>query len=39
VLDRTTLILDIFAGARDTRGKLQIELAQLQHLLPRLTRY
>jgi len=40
VLDRTTLILDIFARrARTREGKLQIELAQLQHLLPRLTRY
>ena len=40
VLDRTALILDIFARrARTREGKLQIELAQLQHLLPRLTRY
>ena len=40
VLDRTALILDIFAQrARTREGKLQIELAQLQHLLPRLTRY
>ena len=40
VLDRTSLILDIFAQrARTKEGKLQIELAQLQHLLPRLTRY
>src|SRR5271165_6343151 len=39
VLDRTSLILDIFAQrARTKEGKLQIELAQLQHLLPRLTR-
>jgi GTPase len=38
VLDRTSLILDIFAQRAHTReGKLQIELAQLQHLLPRLT--
>ena len=38
VLDRTALILDIFAQrARTKEGKLQIELAQLQHLLPRLT--
>src|SRR5204862_7733737 len=38
VLDRTQLILDIFAQrARTREGKLQIELAQLQHLLPRLT--
>ena len=40
VLDRTVLILDIFAHrARTREGKLQVELAQLQHLLPRLTRY
>ena len=40
VLDRTTLILDIFAQrARTREGKLQVELAQLQYLLPRLTRY
>lgn len=40
VLDRTSLILDIFAQrARTREGKLQVELAQLQHLLPRLTRY
>jgi GTP-binding protein HflX len=40
VLDRTALILDIFAArARSREGKLQIELAQLQHLLPRLTRF
>ncbi|HVV00264.1 MAG TPA: GTPase HflX [Verrucomicrobiae bacterium] len=40
VLDRTSLILDIFAArARTREGKLQIELAQLQHLLPRLTRF
>jgi GTP-binding protein HflX len=40
VLDRTTLILDIFAQrARTREGKLQVELAQLEHLLPRLTRY
>src|SRR4029078_3813349 len=40
VLDRTALILDIFAqGARTRAGKLQVERAQLQHLLPRLTRY
>jgi len=39
VLDRTQLILDIFARrARTREGKLQIELAQLQYLLPRLTR-
>ena len=40
VLDRTSLILDIFAQrARTREGKMQIELAQLQHLLPRLTRF
>ena len=40
VLDRTSLILDIFARrARTREGKLQVELAQLQHLLPRLTRF
>lgn len=39
VIDRTELILDIFAQrARTREGKLQIELAQLQYLLPRLTR-
>ncbi len=40
VLDRTALILDIFAQRAHTReGKLQVELAQLNHLLPRLTRF
>src|SRR5690606_37774356 len=40
ILDRTSLILDIFAQRACTKeGKLQIELAQLQHLLPRLTRF
>jgi GTP-binding protein HflX len=40
VLDRTALILDIFAHrARTREGKLQVELALLHHLLPRLTRY
>jgi len=40
ILDRTALILDIFAQrARTREGKLQVELAQLQHLLPRLTGY
>src|SRR3984893_6999774 len=39
VLDRTQLILDIFAQrARSREGRLQIELVQLQYLLPRLTR-
>lgn len=38
VVDRTMLILDIFAGrARSAEGRLQVELAQLQYLLPRLT--
>ena len=40
VIDRTALILDIFAQrARTREGKLQVELAQLQYLMPRLTRY
>ena len=40
VMDRTALILEIFGQrARTREGKLQIELAQLQYLLPRLTRY
>ena len=40
IIDRTSLILDIFAQrARTREGKLQVELAQLQHLLPRLTRF
>ena len=38
VIDRTTLILDIFAGrARSAEGRLQVELAQLQYQLPRLA--
>src|SRR5829696_852969 len=38
VLDRTQLILDIFAArARTREGKLQVELAQLKYLLPRLV--
>jgi GTP-binding protein HflX len=38
VIDRTQLILDIFAGRAKTReGKLQIELAQLKYMLPRLV--
>lgn len=38
VLDRTQLILDIFARrARTREGQLQVELAQLTYLLPRLT--
>jgi GTPase len=37
VLDRTALILDIFAlHATSTEGKLQVELAQMEYLLPRL---
>ncbi|WP_433749997.1 GTPase HflX [Falsibacillus pallidus] len=37
VIDRTQLILDIFAKrARSKEGKLQVELAQLQYMLPRL---
>jgi GTP-binding protein HflX len=40
IMDRTALILEIFGQrARTREGKLQIELAQLQYLLPRLTRY
>ena len=39
VIDRTTLILDIFGQHAHTReGKLQVELAQYEYLLPRLTR-
>ncbi|MBQ3603384.1 MAG: GTPase HflX [Clostridia bacterium] len=38
VVDRTTLILDIFAGrAMSGEGKLQVELAQLKYSMPRLT--
>lgn len=38
VIDRTTLILDIFAQrARSNEGKLQVELAQLRYSLPRLV--
>lgn len=38
VIDRTMLILDIFAQrARSREGKLQVELAQLRYLLPRLS--
>ncbi len=37
-IDRTTLILDIFAQrAKSKEGKMQVELAQLKYLLPRLT--
>ena len=39
VMDRTDLILDIFAQrARSAEGKLQVELAQMQHLLTRLVK-
>ncbi len=39
ILDRTNLILDIFAKrARTAHAKVQVELAQYQYLLPRLTR-
>lgn len=38
VIDRTMLILDIFAGrARSAEGRLQVELAQLKYRLPRLS--
>nr|WP_324633063.1 GTPase HflX [Phormidium sp. CCY1219] len=38
VVDRTEVILDIFAQrARSSAGKLQVELAQLEYMLPRLT--
>jgi len=38
VIDRSSLILDIFAGRAQTReGRLQVELAQYKYLLPRLT--
>jgi GTPase len=38
IIDRTTLILDIFAQhARTREGRLQVELAQLEYRLPRLT--
>ncbi len=40
VIDRSQLILDIFAQrARSVAGQLQVELAQLEYLLPRLTRH
>lgn len=39
ILDKSNLILDIFAkNARTSQAKLQVELAQLEYLLPRLTR-
>ncbi|MCK5130090.1 MAG: GTPase HflX [Clostridiales bacterium] len=38
VIDRTTLILDIFAGRASTHeGKMQVELAQYKYMLPRLA--
>lgn len=38
IIDRTMLILDIFAGrAKTLEGKVQVELAQLQYMMPRLT--
>lgn len=38
VIDRTQLILDIFAGrAKSREGKLQIEMAQLKYMLPKLS--
>lgn len=38
IVDRSTLILDIFASRANSKdGKLQVELAQLSHLLPQLT--
>jgi GTPase len=40
IMDRTALILEIFSQrARTREGKLQIELAQMEYLLPRLTRF
>lgn len=40
VIDRSMLILDIFAGrARSNEGKLQVELAQLKYSLPRLSSF
>lgn len=39
IIDKSNLILDIFAAnARTSQAKLQVELAQLEYLLPRLTR-
>lgn len=39
IIDRTNLILDIFAGrARTAHARIQVELAQYNYLLPRLTR-
>lgn len=40
ILDRTNLILDIFARrAQTSYARTQVELAQYQYLLPRLTRH
>src|SRR5690606_6381679 len=40
IIDRSQLILDIFAARAKTKeGKLQVELAQLEYLLPRLQGY
>ena len=40
ILDRTSLILDIFSGRASTReGRLQVELAQTKYMLPRMTGY
>jgi GTP-binding protein HflX len=40
ILDRTSLILDIFSGRATTHeGRLQVELAQTKYMLPRLTGY
>jgi GTP-binding protein HflX len=40
VCDRTALILDIFSQRAATKeGKLQVEMAQAEYQLPRLTRY
>lgn len=39
IIDKSNLILDIFASnARTAQAKLQVELAQLEYTLPRLTR-
>ncbi len=38
MIDRTEVILDIFAQrAQSQEGKLQVELAQLEYMMPRLT--
>ena len=40
ILDRTSLILDIFSGRASTHeGRLQVELAQTKYMLPRMTGY